>query len=86
MGREPLKQHDVPGRQNKNIHHTPAVAPQTLVWLGLLATVGVEIPFSFPLRDKSIQAQIKGYDILERPGTKMWVMFQRKRGRALFDL
>ena len=46
----------------------------------------VEIPFNFPFRDKSIQTQIKGYDIHEMLGTKMRAMFQRKRGRDLFDL
>jgi predicted nucleotidyltransferase component of viral defense system len=46
----------------------------------------VEIPFSFPFRDKSIQTRIKGYDIHEMLGTKMRAMFQRKRGRDLFDL
>jgi len=46
----------------------------------------VEIPFSFPFRDKPIQTRIKGYDIHEMLGTKMRAMFQRKRGRDLFDL
>ena len=46
----------------------------------------VEIPFNFPFRDKSVQTQIKGYDIHEMLGTKMRAMFQRKRGRDLFDL
>jgi predicted nucleotidyltransferase component of viral defense system len=46
----------------------------------------VEIPFSFPFRDKSVQTQINGYDIHEMLGTKMRAMFQRKRGRDLFDL
>jgi predicted nucleotidyltransferase component of viral defense system len=46
----------------------------------------VEIPFSFPFRDKSIQTRIKGYDIHEMLGTKLRAMFQRKRGRDLFDL
>jgi len=46
----------------------------------------VEIPFSFPFRDKPVQTQIKGYDIHEMLGTKMRAMFQRKRGRDLFDL
>ena len=46
----------------------------------------VEIPFSFPFRDKSVQTQIKGYDIHEMLGTKMRALFQRKRGRDLFDL
>jgi hypothetical protein len=30
----------------------------------------VEIPFSFPFRDKPVQTQIKGYDIHEMLGTK----------------
>lgn len=46
----------------------------------------VEMPFSFPFRDKPVQTRIKGYDIHEMLGTKMRAMFQRKRGRDLFDL
>ena len=46
----------------------------------------VEIPFSFPFREKTVQTRIKGYDIHEMLGTKMRAMFQRKRGRDLFDL
>ena len=46
----------------------------------------VEIPFGFPFRDKPVQTRIKGYDIHEMLGTKMRAMFQRKRGRDLFDL
>jgi len=46
----------------------------------------VEIPFSFPFRGKTVQTRVKGYDIHEMLGTKMRAMFQRKRGRDLFDL
>jgi predicted nucleotidyltransferase component of viral defense system len=46
----------------------------------------VEIPFSFPFRDKPVLTQVKGYDIHEMLGTKLRAMFQRKRGRDLFDL
>jgi predicted nucleotidyltransferase component of viral defense system len=46
----------------------------------------VEIPFNFPFRGKTIQPKIKGYDIHEMLGTKMRAMFQRRRGRDLFDL
>lgn len=46
----------------------------------------VEMPFSFPFRDKPVQTRIKGCDIHEMLGTKMRAMFQRKRGRDLFDL
>ena len=44
------------------------------------------MPFNFPFRDKSIQTRVKGFDIHEMLGTKMRAMFQRKRGRDLFDL
>jgi len=46
----------------------------------------VELPFTFPFRDQTIHAQIKGFDIHEMLGTKMRALFQRKRGRDLFDL
>jgi predicted nucleotidyltransferase component of viral defense system len=46
----------------------------------------VEMPFSFPFREQPVQTRIKGYDIHEMLGTKMRAMFQRKRGRDLFDL
>lgn len=46
----------------------------------------VEMPFSFPFRDKSIQTRVIGFDIHEMLGTKVRAMFQRKRGRDLFDL
>lgn len=46
----------------------------------------VELPFSFPFRNESTQTQIIGYEIHEMLGTKMRAMFQRKRGRDLFDL
>lgn len=45
-----------------------------------------EVPFVFPFRGEAIQTRIKGYDIHEMLGTKMRAMFQRKRGRDLFDL
>jgi len=46
----------------------------------------VSIPFVFPFRGQPVQTEIKGYDIHEMLGTKMRAMFQRKRGRDLFDL
>jgi predicted nucleotidyltransferase component of viral defense system len=46
----------------------------------------VEILFNFPFRGETIQTKIKGYDIHEMLGTKMRAMFQRRRGRDLFDL
>ena len=46
----------------------------------------VEMRFSFPFRDKFIQTRVKAFDIHEMLGTKMRALFQRKRGRDLFDL
>jgi hypothetical protein len=46
----------------------------------------VEIPFEFPFRDAPIKTRLNGYDIHEMLGTKMRALFQRRRGRDLFDL
>ncbi|MGA2247692.1 MAG: nucleotidyl transferase AbiEii/AbiGii toxin family protein [Verrucomicrobiota bacterium] len=46
----------------------------------------VEMPFSFPFRGKAVRTSVKGFDIHEMLGTKMRALFQRKRGRDLFDL
>lgn len=46
----------------------------------------VEIPFEFPFRNAKVKTTINGYDIHEMLGTKMRALFQRRRGRDLFDL
>jgi len=46
----------------------------------------VQIPFEFTYRDTTIKSALKGYDLHEMLGTKMRALFQRKRGRDLFDL
>jgi predicted nucleotidyltransferase component of viral defense system len=46
----------------------------------------VEIPFEFPYRDTPVRTRIKGYDLAEMLGTKLRALFQRRRGRDLFDL
>jgi predicted nucleotidyltransferase component of viral defense system len=46
----------------------------------------VEIPFEFPFRGEPVRAMINAYDIHEMLGTKMRALFQRRRGRDLFDL
>lgn len=46
----------------------------------------VRIPFEFPLQDSMVRTQIVGYDIHEMLGTKLRALFQRRRGRDLFDL
>ncbi len=46
----------------------------------------VAIPFEFAFRDATVAAEVNGYDIHEMLGTKLRALFQRKRGRDLFDL
>jgi len=46
----------------------------------------VEIPFAFPFRNGTARTLIVGYDLHEMLGTKLRALFQRKRGRDLFDL
>lgn len=46
----------------------------------------VEIPFEFSFRDSPVKTLINGYEIHEMLGTKMRALFQRRRGRDLFDL
>lgn len=46
----------------------------------------VQIPFSFAYRESSVSVQLNGYDLHEMLGTKMRALFQRRRGRDLFDL
>ena len=46
----------------------------------------IKIPFEFPFRDSVIKSQVNGYDIHEMLGTKLRALFQRRRGRDLFDL
>jgi predicted nucleotidyltransferase component of viral defense system len=42
--------------------------------------------FTFPFRSEKIETAIRGYEINEMLGTKMRALFQRRRGRDLFDL
>lgn len=46
----------------------------------------VETPFEFTFRDQTVHTSINGYHIHEMLGTKMRALFQRRRGRDLFDL
>jgi predicted nucleotidyltransferase component of viral defense system len=46
----------------------------------------VDIPFTFPFRRQDRHTLIKGFDIHEMLGTKLRALFQRRRGRDLFDL
>jgi predicted nucleotidyltransferase component of viral defense system len=46
----------------------------------------MKIPFEFSFQDSTVKTKINGYDIHEMLGTKMRALFQRRRGRDLFDL
>jgi predicted nucleotidyltransferase component of viral defense system len=46
----------------------------------------VKIPFEFSFQDSTVKTQVNGYDIHEMLGTKLRALFQRRRGRDLFDL
>ncbi|MEI8241846.1 MAG: nucleotidyl transferase AbiEii/AbiGii toxin family protein [bacterium] len=46
----------------------------------------MQIPFEFTFRNEVVRTAINGYDIHEMLGTKMRALFQRRRGRDLFDL
>ena len=46
----------------------------------------IKMPFEFPFQNSVVSAQVNGYDIHEMLGTKMRALFQRRRGRDLFDL
>jgi predicted nucleotidyltransferase component of viral defense system len=46
----------------------------------------VEIPFAYTYRGAPVHSVLNGYDLHEMLGTKMRALFQRKRGRDLFDL
>jgi len=46
----------------------------------------IQIPFEFPFQDAVVGTQVNGFDLHEMLGTKMRALFQRRRGRDLFDL
>lgn len=46
----------------------------------------VQIPFAFAHREATSRVSLNGYDLHEMLGTKMRALFQRRRGRDLFDL
>jgi predicted nucleotidyltransferase component of viral defense system len=46
----------------------------------------VAMPFSVPFRGKMLATHVNSFDIHEMLGTKLRALFQRRRGRDLFDL
>jgi predicted nucleotidyltransferase component of viral defense system len=45
-----------------------------------------KLAFGYPFRDQTVSATLNGFEIHEMLGTKLRALFQRKRGRDLFDL
>jgi len=45
-----------------------------------------KLPFEFVFRKETVKTSVNGFDIHEMLGTKMRALFQRERGRDLFDL
>ena len=44
------------------------------------------LPFAYLFRDEMVATTVNGFEIHEMLGTKMRALFQRRRGRDLFDL
>ena len=44
------------------------------------------LPFSYRFRNETVATTVNGFEIHEMLGTKMRALFQRRRGRDLFDL
>jgi predicted nucleotidyltransferase component of viral defense system len=46
----------------------------------------VRVPYAFEFRGERVEFAVNGYETHEMLGTKMRALFQRRRGRDLFDL
>lgn len=46
----------------------------------------VDLPFDLTFRDATVTTPLRSFDINEMLGTKLRALFQRRRGRDLFDL
>ena len=84
-----------PSRLLRMTYSVPAISdPGTMLGIVVEANVTertphrpiTELPFEFTFRNHPVKTLIKGYDIHEMLGTKMRALFQRRRGRDLFDL
>ena len=84
-----------PSRVLRMTYSVPSVSePGTMLDIVVEANVSertphrpiVEIPFEFSFREAAVKTLINGYEIHEMLGTKMRALFQRRRGRDLFDL
>jgi predicted nucleotidyltransferase component of viral defense system len=84
-----------PSRVLRVIYETPSVIePGRTLTIVVEANVTerqpyrpvVELPFEVPFRGQALATQVNSFDIHEMLGTKMRALFQRRRGRDLFDL
>jgi predicted nucleotidyltransferase component of viral defense system len=84
-----------PSRVLRITYEVPSVVePRYSLHIVVEANVTERIPhrpiahlsFAFPFRKEQIATTVRGYEINEMLGTKMRALFQRRRGRDLFDL
>jgi predicted nucleotidyltransferase component of viral defense system len=85
-----------PSKVLREIYHIPSIADPGGKALEIVLEVNAternpyqpiaQLPFSLQLRNQTHQAMLRGFDIHEMLGTKMRALFQRTRGRDLFDL
>ena len=85
-----------PSKVLRVTYHVPSIADPTGRPLEIVVEANatertshrpvVELPFSYTFREQNASTTINGFEIHEMLGTKMRALFQRKRGRDLFDL
>lgn len=85
-----------PSKVLREIYQVPSVADPSGKPLEIVVEVNAtertpyqaiaQLPFALQLRNQTQQTMVRGFDIHEMLGTKMRALFQRTRGRDLFDL
>ncbi len=85
-----------PSRVLRVIYHVPSLADPGGKPLEIVVEANAtertsyrpvaRVPFRYPFRDQTVSATLNGFEIHEMLGTKLRALFQRKRGRDLFDL
>lgn len=85
-----------PSKVLREIYHVPSITNPSAKPLKIELEVNAterkpflpiaQLPFALQLRNQTQQTMLRGFDIHEMLGTKMRALFQRNRGRDLFDL
>ena len=85
-----------PSRVLRVIYRVPSVADPRGTPLEIVIEANVTerksyrpislLPFNYLFRDEIVATTVNGFEIHEMLGTKMRALFQRRRGRDLFDL